>query len=157
MKQNVKYTTLVLTVSVLLLSLTPITYVFAKRPSPEGDKVNLLFPILAGEDIVLPVDEPFWIAHGFASPGLWKDMLGKEKRDYMASLFKLSINGEPVKLRKWVHTFDDGDGFVKELWWFVAFDAYEFEVGIPYEFTAEWIYPDPALSYSGTVTVTFVE
>ena len=72
----------------------------------------------------------------------WKEFPPEWKKVLMSeSSFSLSIDSEPVKLRKWNHHYREFIGYedVMIVQFYVQFEANTFEADVEYVFTGSWI------------------
>ena len=102
-----------------------------------------------------PADEPSYVFHGFFIDG-WSDLTSDEKKIYYNYLtMELTIDGEPVKLKKWQHHYAEfefgGVTYydVKIKGFYMEFPAYHFE-------TRDYVFKlMPTSEPTQTVTIKF--
>lgn len=107
-------------------------------PFLEGNRIN----IMQGTSTA-PADEPCYVIHGWGTDVVpWKEFPPEWKKVLMSeSSFSLSIDSEPVKLRKWNHHYREFIGYedVMIVQFYVQFEANTFEADVEYVFTGSWI------------------
>jgi hypothetical protein len=124
----------------------------------KGNEINILQMYVQGiSSTTQSASVPFYIAHGMYYPD-WKAIDPSEKSTFLQDSkagFELTIDGNPVKLRKWVHYNASTDIMSKAF--YIQFDPGDFAAGDIVVFTGRWYWtPGPMpLDITWTVTVTF--
>ena len=122
-------------------------------PFLEGNRIEFIHSTLT-----IPVDEPCYVIHGWGTLSTpWKEFQPEWKPILLReSSFSLSINGEPIPVRKWIHHYREFLGYedVMLVQYYVQIEANTFEADVEYAFQGTWT-QEGSVVYVHDMTVTF--
>ena len=151
-------TLLLLTLSTASVYATPLGDAFVRR----GFQKISMFP--DGAEWTFSTSDTTYVMHGWVTgpgPGFpehlhWSEMSGEQKNEFLRTAsFELSINDEPVELRRYQYYDHATDGM--SVLYYVVFPAHSFELGT-YTFVGTWNLDFNSIPhhFETTVQVTFV-
>lgn len=124
----------------------------------KGNKLDILYMYVYGiTSATQSASDPFYVAHGMYYPD-WKALDPMEKSAFLQDSktgFELTVDGNPVMLRKWLHYYATTDIMSKAF--YKQYDPGDFSTGDVVVFTGRWFQtsgPIP-VDITWTVTVTF--
>jgi hypothetical protein len=124
----------------------------------KGSKLDILYMYVYGiSSTTQSASAPFYVAHGWYYPD-WKALDPVEKSAFLQDSktgFELTIDGNPVKVRKWLH-YNASTGIMSKAF-YKQFNPDDFAAGDNVVFTGRWFQttgPMP-VDITWTVTVTF--